>query len=105
MQLVRFVQKLKNETVVIELKDNTIVEGTIQSVDISMNIHLKTVKKTFKKDVFELDTLSVRGSAIRMILLPDSLPIDNLLVDDTQYSKTGKKKEAVVKLRKNHPIK
>ena len=105
MQLVRFVQKLKNETVVIELKDNTIIEGTIQSVDVSMNIHLKTVKKTYKKDTYNLDTLTVRGSTIRTIVLPDSLPLDNLLVDDTQYSKAGKTKDAQVKLRKNHSIK
>eukprot|EP00835_Amoeboradix_gromovi_P000943 NODE_35_length_31537_cov_0.293403.p25 type:complete len:106 gc:universal NODE_35_length_31537_cov_0.293403:12438-12755(+) len=105
MQLVRFVQKLKNETVVIELKDNTIIEGTIQSVDISMNIHLKTVKKIYKKETFNLDTLTVRGASIRSIVLPDSLPLDNLLVDDTQYSKTGKNKDSMVKLRKNHNIK
>eukprot|EP00834_Sanchytrium_tribonematis_P000291 NODE_5_length_72347_cov_1.339331.p59 type:complete len:106 gc:universal NODE_5_length_72347_cov_1.339331:58479-58796(+) len=105
MQLVRFVQKLKNETVSIELKDNTVIEGTIQSVDISMNIHLKMVKKTYKGESFSLDSLAVRGSTIRIIILPDSLPLDNLLVDDTQYTKTGKKKEANVKLRKNHPIK
>lgn len=29
-----------------------------------------------------MDTLSVRGNNIRLIILPESLPLDTLLIDD-----------------------
>ncbi|KAI8970833.1 hypothetical protein BDB01DRAFT_813437 [Pilobolus umbonatus] len=91
MKLVRFLMKLNNETVSIELKNGTVIHGTITGVDMSMNTHLKTVKMTLKnKDPLSLDTLSVRGNNVRCIILPDSLPLDTLLIDDTPKSKKKK---------------
>ncbi|ORE04877.1 Sm-like ribonucleo protein [Rhizopus microsporus var. microsporus] len=91
MKLVRFLMKLNNETVSIELKNGTVVHGTITGVDMSMNTHLKTVKMTVKnKDPVSLDSLSVRGNNVRCIILPDSLPLDTLLIDDTPKSKKKK---------------
>ncbi|KAF0469058.1 Sm-like ribonucleo protein [Gigaspora margarita] len=95
MKLVRFLMKLNNETVTIELKNGTIVHGTITGVDMSMNTHLKTVKMTVKnKDPVNLDSLSIRGNNIRYYILPESLQLDTLLVDDTPKAK-AKKKETV----------
>lgn len=52
-------------------------------VDVSMNTHLKAVKMTIKnKDPVQLDSLSIRGNNIRYYILPDSLPLDSLLIDD-----------------------
>ena len=34
------------------------------------------------KDPVQLDTLSIRGNNIRYYILPDSLPLDTLLIDD-----------------------
>jgi len=49
----------------------------------SMNTHLKSVKMTIKgKEPVPMDTLSVRGNNIRLIILPESLPLDTLLIDD-----------------------
>lgn len=63
-------------------------------VDIQMNTHLKAVKMTVKnKDPVNLETLSIRGSNVRYVILPDSLPLDTLLVDDTPKAKAKAKKE------------
>ena len=44
MKLVRFLMKLKNETVTIELKNGTIVVGSVNGVDIKMNTFLLKLK-------------------------------------------------------------
>ena len=48
MKLTRFLQKLANETVTIELKNSTTVTGTIVGVDVAMNTHLRAVKLSIK---------------------------------------------------------
>ena len=61
-------------------------------VDIAMNTHLKTVKMTLKgRDPVSMDSLSIRGNNIRYYILPDSLPLDTLLIDDTPKAKAKKK--------------
>ena len=53
--------KLTNETVRVELKNGSVVEGTITGVDVSMNTHLKTVRLTIKGyDPVSLDHLTIR---------------------------------------------
>lgn len=60
----------------------------------SMNTHLKAVKMTIKnKEPVQLESLSIRGNNIRYFILPESLPLDTLLVDDAPKAK-AKKKEA-----------
>jgi small nuclear ribonucleoprotein D1 len=103
--------KLNNETVTIELKNGSVVHGTItgtlqriihgqftyshSGVDMQMNTHLKTVKMTTRnRDPVSLDSLSIRGNNIRYFVLPDSLPLDTLLVDDAPKPKNRKKEDA-----------
>lgn len=75
--------KLSHETVTVELKNGTQVHGTVVGVDVAMNTHLRSVKMTVKnRDPVSLDTLSIRGNNIRYYILPDSLPLDTLLIDD-----------------------
>eukprot|EP00290_Baffinella_frigidus_P059538 CAMPEP_0180359074 /NCGR_PEP_ID=MMETSP0989-20121125/11001_1 /TAXON_ID=697907 /ORGANISM="non described non described, Strain CCMP2293" /LENGTH=150 /DNA_ID=CAMNT_0022349825 /DNA_START=97 /DNA_END=546 /DNA_ORIENTATION=+ len=91
MKLVRFLMKLSNETVTIELKNGSVVHGTIVGVDMAMNTHLKAVKLTLKnKSPVPLEQLSIRGSNIRYFLLPDNLNLDSLLVEDAPKHKMGK---------------
>ncbi|KAJ2936888.1 hypothetical protein H1R20_g200, partial [Candolleomyces eurysporus] len=95
MKLVRFLMKLNNETVTVELKNGAIVHGTITGVDMQMNTFLKTVKMTLRnRDPVTLDTLSIRGNNIRYFILPDALPLDTLLVDDAPKPKHRKKDDA-----------
>ena len=50
----------------------------------SMNTYLRNVKATIKgKNPVNHDFLSIRGNNIRYYILPDSLNLDTLLVDDT----------------------
>ena len=49
-----------------------------------MNTYLRNVKTTIKgKNPVNLDFLSIRGNNIRYYILPDSLNLDTLLIDDT----------------------
>ncbi|KAI0697023.1 hypothetical protein BC835DRAFT_1405767 [Cytidiella melzeri] len=92
MKLVRFLMKLNNETVTVELKNGSVVHGTITGVDMQMNTHLKTVKMTARnREPTTLDSLSIRGNNIRYFVLPDALPLDTLLVDDAPKPKSKKK--------------
>ena len=60
-----------------------------------MNTHLKAVKMTVKnRDPVQLETLSIRGNNIRYYILPDSLPLETLLLDDTPKAKAKKKDAA-----------
>jgi len=84
--------KLTNESVTIELKNGTVVQGTVGGVDMSMNTHLKNVKLTLRNsNPVTLDHLTVRGNNIRYFILPDALPLDPLLVDDSP--KQGKPRD------------
>jgi len=87
--------KLNNESVTVQLKNGSVVNGTITGVDMQMNTHLKTVKLTARnKETTPLDSLSIRGNNIRYFILPDALPLDTLLVDDAPKPKGRKKEDA-----------
>jgi len=61
-----------------------------------MNTHLKAVKLTVKnREPISVDSITIRGNNIRYIILPDALPIDTLLVDDTPRAK-AKKREGLI---------
>ncbi|TVY83435.1 Small nuclear ribonucleoprotein Sm D1 [Lachnellula suecica] len=90
----RFLMKCANETVTIELKNGTIIHGTITSVSPQMNTALRTVKMTQRgREPISLDTINLRGSTIRYYILPDSLPLDTLLIDDAPKPKNKARKE------------
>lgn len=60
-----------------------------------MNTALRTVKMTPKgRDPISLDTINIRGSTIRYFILPESLPLDALLIDDQPKPKNKARKEA-----------
>lgn len=56
-----------------------------------MNTHLKSVKLTVRnREPQQLDSLSIRGNNVRYYILPDSLPLDTLLIDDAPKAKKRK---------------
>ncbi|PHH69454.1 hypothetical protein CDD80_6734 [Ophiocordyceps camponoti-rufipedis] len=60
-----------------------------------MNTALRNVKMTVKsQEAIHIDTMNIRGSTIRYFILPDSLPLDTLLVDDAPKPKNKARKEA-----------
>lgn len=96
MKLVRFLMKLSRETVTVELKNGTVVHGTMAGCDPAMNTHLKAVKVTQKgKEPVPMDHLSIRGNQIRYFILPDSLPLDTLLIDDTPKAKVKRRESKI----------
>lgn len=59
-----------------------------------MNTSLRTAKMTPKGGAqISLDMINIRGSEIRYFILPDSLPLDTLLIDDTPKPKNKARKE------------
>lgn len=90
--------KISNESVTIELKNGTVVHGTVTGVDPQMNIHMKNAKLTARsREPVHYDSISVRGNQIRYVILPEALPLDSLLVDDRPKAnlKAGEKREVV----------
>jgi len=86
--------KCADESVTIELKNGTILHGTITSVSPQMNTALRAVKMTPRgRETINLDTINIRGSTIRYFILPDSLPLDTLLIDDQPKPKNKARKE------------
>lgn len=76
-------------------RTGTIVHGTITSVSPQMNTALRNVKMTPKgQEPVQLDAMNIRGSTVRYYILPDSLPLDTLLIDDAPKPKNKARKEA-----------
>mmetsp|Transcript_93515 Transcript_93515/g.166366 ORF Transcript_93515/g.166366 Transcript_93515/m.166366 type:complete len:138 (-) Transcript_93515:83-496(-) len=83
MKLNRFLTKMVSETVTMELKNGTQVQGTITAVDTSMNTHLKQVRVTVRhKNPVNMAYLSIRGANVRYVILPDHTDLNLLLIDD-----------------------
>eukprot|EP00792_Barthelona_sp_PAP020_P010181 TRINITY_DN3476_c0_g1_i1.p1 TRINITY_DN3476_c0_g1~~TRINITY_DN3476_c0_g1_i1.p1 ORF type:complete len:98 (+),score=26.97 TRINITY_DN3476_c0_g1_i1:29-295(+) len=81
MKLVEHLRKLISEEVKIELKDNSVVKGTILAVNGEMNIHLKNVQIKYPNESGDsVDSLTIRGSSIRYIFLPNDLDLDRFLI-------------------------
>jgi small nuclear ribonucleoprotein D1 len=60
-------------------------------VDMSMNTHMKNTKVTVKgRNPVPMDNLTIRGSTIRYVILPDHLPLETLLIDDTPIQRPPK---------------
>lgn len=63
----------------------------MHGVDIKMNTFLQNVKMTVKdKNPISLDQLTLRGSSIRYVILPETLQLDALLVEEESKAKKAK---------------
>lgn len=92
--------KLSNESVTVELKNGTVVHGTIMGLDVHMNTHLKNVKlQPPGRPALHLDHLSLRGNTIRYYILPEALALDALLVDDRPRANTAQREAPATVMR------
>lgn len=74
------------------------------AVDPQMNTHLKSVKLMMRNQAagtpsLHLDSIAIRGNNVRYYILPDSLPLDTLLVDDAPRAKKRKEGAAAARGR------
>ncbi|CCH61391.1 hypothetical protein TBLA_0E03370 [Henningerozyma blattae CBS 6284] len=116
MKLVNFLKKLRNEQLTIELKNGTTIWGTLQTVSPQMNVTLtditlslptnknpqaqaafflasnsnNTSSNSSSNSDIQLQYINVRGNTIRQIILPDSLNLDSLLIDEQQLQRLRK---------------
>ena len=104
--------KLTRESGTIALKNGSNVFGTVLGVDMSMNTYLKSAKLTLKNgESISFDFTTIRGqyfeesidrytsglsseNNIRYFILPDSLSLDTLLVDDASKAKPKRERTA-----------
>lgn len=81
--------KLTSEYVQIELKNGTVVAGTVTNVTPDMNTVLNDVKMTIKgEEPVTVDTITLRGNTIRYFVLPESLQLDNMISDTNRKPRT-----------------
>ena len=75
-------KKILNETISNELKNGTLIYGILTKFDKSMNLYLKNVKKSSsnQKSIY-FDAISIRGSMVRYIILPDWINVDLILLE------------------------
>lgn len=72
MLLMRFLMRLHDKFVTIELKNGTVVAGYVSSVDLAMNFHLNRVTMTLKSQKpVSVEAVSVRGIFMVVIVRED----------------------------------
>lgn len=75
--------KLTSEYVQVELKNGTVVAGTVVSVAPNMNTTLKDAKMTIlNEEPVTLDTVNLRGNTIRYYVLPETIPLDSMITPE-----------------------
>lgn len=75
-------KKILNEIITVELKNGVTVYGTLCKFDKSMNLYLKNVKKSLNKEkTVYFDSVSIRGSMVRYIILPNWINLDLILTE------------------------
>ena len=82
MKIPFFLKKILNEIITVELKNGVTLYGTLCKFDKSMNLYLKNVKKSLKKEkTVYFDSVSIRGSMVRYIILPNWINLDLILTE------------------------
>ncbi|MES1903063.1 MAG: hypothetical protein MHPSP_002460 [Paramarteilia canceri] len=85
--------KCIGETISVELKDKSLVKGTLAGADVSMNLHLRMCEAIDSLgEVSKENYQSVRGNSISMVILPDKINMVSLICSYTD--KQRKKQES-----------
>merc|ERR1711874_659386 len=98
----KFLQNISKEVVSVELKNGTVISGLLISTDIGMNIHMKNVNMTVKhQNPINLESLTIRGNNVRLIILPENLPIDAVLMKQNGKIRAPKKISSKMRPKKS----
>ena len=77
MKLIILFKKIINNIVTIELKNGILINGIVVKIDSKMNVYLKNAKKMIDHKNFNtFENICIRGSKIRLIILPTTFNID-----------------------------
>jgi small nuclear ribonucleoprotein D1 len=80
MKLIILFKKILNEIITIELKNGSIINGVAIKIDKKMNVYLKNAKKVIDEKNFNIfENICIRGSKIRLIVLPICFNLDIIL--------------------------
>merc|ERR1712151_282844 len=100
MKLAAFLMKMNNNSVTIELKNGSSVQGTIHGADMMMNIHMTNVTLKTKKlrdgDSVKLEKFTVRGNTIRYVILPADVNLAQK-IDETEMEAQRRRHNPVSK--------
>ena len=64
----------KDKTVLLRLRNNKTVTGTLKDFDIHMNLTLENAEETFEDKSTKLETVLIRGDNILAVSLPKEDP-------------------------------
>ena len=81
VSLVKFLQQLDSDkNIEVELKNGTVVEGAVISVDRDMNMHMKSVKVVVRgRDAIHYPQFTIKGTSIMFVKLPKDLQYESML--------------------------
>jgi len=86
MRIKKIFKKIINESVTVELKNGTIIHGFLIKIDTYMNLYLKNAKRASNgRNSILIPTVSIRGTKIRYIVLPNWLNFDSIFSDNEKY--------------------
>eukprot|EP01060_Flectonema_neradi_P012656 TRINITY_DN19418_c0_g1_i1.p1 TRINITY_DN19418_c0_g1~~TRINITY_DN19418_c0_g1_i1.p1 ORF type:complete len:102 (+),score=23.81 TRINITY_DN19418_c0_g1_i1:193-498(+) len=90
-------EKKQNVEIIVELKNDLVVRGVLQSVDQYLNVKLQNLQVDLKKypQMAAVKTCFIRGSTIRFMQLPPGEVDKDILIEATKREQQQQKQAEV----------